>query len=151
MKIQQFKKKLISLKHVGLDSMCFIYQFAQHQKYSPFTNTLFTLMGSGKISASTSTISIAEVFVEPERRKDRITIENYEKFFESLPNLKLFAVDWNAARFAAKLRATYSSLKILDALQLATSLLSGCNGFVTNDARLTQIKEIPVIFLSDFL
>lgn len=151
MKIVQFRKKIVSLKHIGLDSMCFIYQFAQHPTYSPLTNTLFTLMGSGRISASTSSITIAEVFVEPEKRQDRITIENYEKFFESLPNLKLFAVDWNAARFAAKLRAAYSSLKIPDALQLATSLLSGCNGFVTNDARLTRIKEIPVIYLSDFL
>ncbi|MBI3955297.1 PIN domain-containing protein [Candidatus Gottesmanbacteria bacterium] len=150
-RIDSFRKKIISLKHLGIDSMCFIYQFAQDLTYSPLTNTLFTLLESGKAESVTSTVSVAEIFVRSERLGDKITMYTQERFLTSLPNLEIVPITWDIARLASKLRARYAFLKTPDALQIAASLLSGCNGFITNDEKLKQVKEIKVISFDDYI
>jgi len=46
------------------------------------------------------------------------------------------------------LRAKYR-LQLPDALQLAVALVSRCDVFLTNDARLKQISEVRVLLLDD--
>lgn len=150
-RIDSFRKKIVSLKNIGIDSMCFIYQFAQDPTYSPLTKTLFSLTESGRIESVTSTVSVAEIFVRPERLGDKITIYTQERFLTSLPNLEIMPITWDIARLASKLRAKYSFLKTPDALQIAASLISGCNGFITNDDKLTKVKELKVITLDDYI
>lgn len=150
-KIAQFEKDLLALQKVGLDSMCFIYQFAEHPDYSPLTNIVFKLLEKGKISAITSTISVIETFIQPEVQGDQFIITEYERVFQELPNLEVVPVDWPLARLASKLRAKHKTIRTPDAIQLAASLLKGCLAFVTNDARLKKVKEIKTIVLKDYL
>lgn len=148
-KLDGFKDKLLSLGVLGLDSMCFIYQFANHPIYSPLTNLIFTLLDENKLKAVTSTITIVETFVAVERGSDLLTILEYEKTFQALPNLEIISIDWHVARLAAKLRATYSVVKTPDAIQIAAALLSNCQGFITNDNKLKQVKELKVVTFTD--
>ena len=54
------------------------------------------------------------------------------------------------AETAADLRASYN-LRTPDALQLATAIVSGCQGFLTNDRGLIRVKTIPVLVLDDLI
>ncbi|MBR0168632.1 MAG: PIN domain-containing protein [Synergistaceae bacterium] len=45
---------------------------------------------------------------------------------------------------AAEIRSCYEAFKQMDALQLATAIVSGANVFYTNDEQLLQFREIAV-------
>jgi len=138
-------------KRVGLDSMCFLYQFSRHPTYSPLTNILFEDIENGAYTAVTSTVTVVETFVHIERTGDTLLTAEYEKFFQGLPHFSIIPVDWNLARLAAKLRATYSILRTPDALQIAAALLEDCKVFVTNDRRLAKVRELTILILEDYV
>ena len=131
--------------------MVFIYQFSDHPRYAPLTHVVFELLEQKKLHSVTSTITVAEVFVEPEKKKNQIIIAEYEKVFHYLPNLEIVSVDWQLARLASRLRATYKYLRTPDALQLAASLLKGYVAFLTNDDKLKKIDLLPIIILKNFI
>lgn len=149
--INQFKPLLLSDKHIGIDSMCFIYHFSRHKLFSPLTTILFSLLEQKGIFAVTSLITVTEVFVQAERAGDRLLLYEYERFFHSFENLTLIPVDWYIARMAARLRSDNAGLRTPDAVQVAAALISGCKAFVTNDKRLRKLKEIKVVILEDFI
>ena len=59
-------------------------------------------------------------------------------------NVEVIPADKNIALKAAEIRAKYKGFKPLDAIHLATAILSGCSSFITNDKQLRQSEEIPV-------
>ena len=150
-KIDTFRQDLLSFKKIAIDSMIFIYQFADDPTYARLTSTAFELLEQGKIQAVTSTISIAEVFIQAEREKNQLIISEYEKVFQNLPHFELIPVDWQVARLASKLRAFYAPVKTPDALQIAASILTNCSVFLTNDEKLKKVNEIKVVTLKQYL
>ena len=54
------------------------------------------------------------------------------------------------ARRAVVLRAEYG-LRVPDALQIAAALEARATAFVTNDQRLTKVKELSVFQFDDYL
>ena len=66
--IKQFTEYLRTFKSIGLDTMCFIYQFADDPVYSPLTNTIFFLLEKQTIKAVTSIITVIEIFALPEKK-----------------------------------------------------------------------------------
>lgn len=150
-KLEKFRKDILSAQTLGLDTMCFIYQFQDNPRYATFTNILFELLEKNKIQAVTSTVSVVEVFIQPENLEDAMIIYEYEQVFQLLPNLEILPIDWHLARLAAKLRATYGGIRTPDALQLSAPLLKTYSAFITNDKRLKQVKEIKMLILEDYL
>jgi predicted nucleic acid-binding protein len=55
------------------------------------------------------------------------------------------------AETAGKLRGHYPFLRTMDAIQLGVALEAGVDAFLTNDAKLKQIKETRVLILRDYL
>ncbi len=150
-RIEKFRRDILSHKKIGLDSMIFIYQFADHPLYSSLTEVVFDLLGQGKLQAITSSITIAEIFVLPEKVNDQLLISEYEKVFQNLPNLDIVPFDWQLARLTSKLRARYPTITTPDAIQIATALLKNYPAFLTNDKKLQQIDLLDVIILKDYL
>lgn len=148
--INAFRTHLLSLKRVGIDSMCFLYHFADDKTYAPLTQTLFTLLETKKIQAVTSAVTVAEIFVRAEIAADHLLLSDYETALTTLPNMEIVSIDWHVARLAAKLRAAYPTVKTPDMLQVAVTLLKGYKGFVTNDIKLKQIKELDVVLLQTY-
>jgi len=70
-------------------------------------------------------------------------VENYQELFTAGQNLYLSLLDDQIAITAAKIRAQNPSLKLPDALQLATAIKYQYDSFVTNDARLTNVVGLP--------
>lgn len=45
----------------------------------------------------------------------------------------------------------YKNFKAMDALQIATAIVSGCDMFFTNDKKLRQEKELPCMTMDDLI
>ncbi|KAI9134019.1 PIN domain-containing protein [Acaryochloris sp. CCMEE 5410] len=58
------------------------------------------------------------------------------------------AIDGEITVKAAQLRVQYS-LKLPDALQLATAIVSGCDGFLTNDFQLKKVAKLQVLVVDE--
>ena len=48
------------------------------------------------------------------------------------------------------IRAEYGYFKAMDALQLASACIHGCDLFLTNDKQLKQFKEIPCVTVEEW-
>ena len=64
-------------------------------------------------------------------------------------NLVFTLIDQNMARQAAEFRFRYN-LELPDAFQIAVTLSTNCQAFLTNDAMLRRITELQVLVLDDF-
>lgn len=62
------------------------------------------------------------------------------------PDFEVVPIDLNVAERAAELRARYG-LRTPDALQIAAALSSGCEAFLTNDAKLQRVTELRKLVL----
>ena len=60
----------------------------------------------------------------------------------------LIPVTLPIAESAADLRARYN-LRTPDALHVASALSSGCDAFLTNDAGLKRVQELPILVLDE--
>jgi len=131
---------------VGLDTMIFIYAFEEHSTYLPFLKTFFLSVEMGEIEAVTSTITMTECLVQPYRKNNFSLAAHYMALFRNFPHLSVIPVTDEIAERAAYLRAQYN-LKIPDALQLATTLVSGSRFFLTNDTDLSSVEGIQIFIL----
>lgn len=148
--INRFKRKIAQCKKLCLDSSCFIYQLSNHPRFAALTDELFSFIETGQTKGITSTISVIEVFVRPEKEKNWQLIKNYEGLFLNFPHLEIIPLDWDLARLTAQIRAKYS-LRTPDCIQLALAQNEQADAFITNDKKLKRLKEVEVLILEDFL
>ena len=96
----------------------------------------------------TSTATIAEYFPHPirEGRQDYITAFN--TFIEKM-DIEVSDIDRDIAYKAAEIRASYTHFKPMDALQLASAVVSGCDVFLTNDKQLKQFMGLQILLVSE--
>lgn len=76
--------------------------------------------------------------------------QKFVQFIKHAKHLILIEISEGIAETAGNLRGRYSFLKTIDALQVAAALDVEADAFLTNDAKLRQIKELRVILLRDY-
>jgi len=135
---------------IGIDTVAFIYHLEENQRYLPFTNALFEMVEKGIIKGVTSTVTIMEILVKPEKERNKQSIQEYKFVLQTFPNLKIKVIDFDVAQKAAELRAKYG-IKPPNALQLGATLIEGAKAFVTNDEKMKQIQEIETIVMKHAL
>ncbi len=145
-----WKKRVNSLKSVGIDAMCFIYQFEAHPEFGPLSDYLFCLLEERKLSGFTSIISLAEILSFNKLQQNRLAWEEEKQKFYQTPNLRIENVDGKICEAAALIRGKYG-LYLPDAIQIATAIFSQADAFITNDERIKKVKELPIILLKDYL
>ena len=89
-----------------------------------------------------------EYFVFPYRNKMYEFINMFERLV-MVADIEIVEISQEIAKKAARIRAEYKDFKSMDALQLATACLSGCDLFLTNDKQLKQFKEITCITVDE--
>jgi len=137
-------------KVVGIDTSPFIYHFQSAAVYSKITTDLFDAVEKGLIRAVTSVITLMEVLVKPMSDGNVKAAEEYRILLLTFPNLSLRTIDDKVASRAAGLRASYR-IRAPDALQLSAAIEEGAKAFVTNDEKLSKVKDLPVFVLKSFL
>jgi len=137
-------------KIIGLDTMVFIYHFEENRVYSPLTFSIFENLEKGNFKGITSTLTLLEILVKPKKENNLLLTERYKLLFETFPNLQVKTLNENIADIASSLRANYN-INTPDAIQIATSLETQADIFITNDKTLKKISEIKVLLLSEML
>lgn len=146
----KLEAKLKKCKIVGIDAMCFIYQFQAHPLFGPQTSLIFSRMEEKKLSGCTSVLSLAEILSYPKLQLDRLSWEEERRKFWQTPNLRVVDIDSKICEAAAILKVKYS-LTLPDAIQVTTAIFSKAEGFVTNDEKFRRVKELTIILLGDHI
>lgn len=96
----------------------------------------------------TSAVTITEYLTYPYQRDNLKLIHSFYAFINGM-EIEVKSIDSTIAEKAAQIRAEYKFFKTMDALQLASAVLTGCDMFLTNDKQLKQFKEVKCITLDE--
>jgi predicted nucleic acid-binding protein len=86
----------------------------------------------------TSELTYAETLVKPYRDRDERSIAQFDNWSISNPVLEVRPVTRRVLHEAAVLRAQHKSLRLPDAIHLATAFDAGCSHVLSGDLRLSD-------------
>lgn len=144
-------KALEEIKTVFLDTAPIIYFIEAHHQFGPLIKEIIGLMNENRIQAFTSVLTLSEVLPKPVETKNDELTEKFRTYLKNGQNLTLLPITEIIGETAGVLRGKYPHLKTIDAVQIATALDAEADAFLTNDKKLSGIKEIKIIVLSDYL
>ena len=133
---------------IFIDTAPFIYILEDNARYSSRVRNLVSGYYVANIPLITSPLTFTEYCVVPYRQNALQKIKAFEAFISDA-DISISLLTKEIAKCAAQIRAKYSGIKAMDALQLASAISSGCDVFLTNDKQLRQIKEIQVLLADD--
>ena len=141
-------KFLKGRRNIFIDTSLFIYYIEKHPRYYPLCDKIFKDIESGRIRASTSTLSLLEILVQPYRLKNESLGLKFYSLLTTYPNLIWIDLTLNIADLAARLHAEYN-LKTPDSIQAASAIASGASGFICNDNVFKKLKEVRCLILDE--
>lgn len=136
---------------VFLDTAPFIYFIEKDSNNPQYFDNMKRFLEEGYRENKeflTSVITMAEYFVFPYRNQKMSYIDSFHRLVDTL-DMEIAEVDQEIAKKAAQIRAQYKNFKAMDALQLATACVTGCDLFLTNDKQLKQFMEIKCVTVDD--
>jgi len=133
-------------KKIFLDTAPLIYFMEDESSFSSLLNDLFAV--SNNCQFITSVVTLSEVLVMPLREGKTQLAKQYEEILTMSENIDILDINIEIAKETAKIRADYS-VKMPDAIQLATAKYIFADYFLTNDLRLRSFKDLNIITLSD--
>lgn len=139
---------MTEFKRVFVDTSPFIYYLENSSLYLDTVKQFFTKCIEEKIQIVTSVITMEEYLVFPYSSGKMEFADNFKRFIEYM-NIEVVDIDSQIAEQGAKIRSMYKNFKAMDALQVATAMISGCDMFFTNDKQLRQEKELPCMTVED--
>jgi predicted nucleic acid-binding protein len=131
---------------IGVDTAILIYFIEENSRFLPSIVPVFSAADSGKIELVVSALTLLEVLVVPYRAGNVALAQRYEALLTRGRGIRMVDLNRNHMRLAAQLRAV-TGAATPDALQLATSLATGCSSFLTNDRRLPSVPGLKVVQL----
>lgn len=138
-------KRLVG-KTIGLDTAPLIYFVEENPYFLDKILPFFSALEQDELTVVTSTLTITETLVQPLKLG---RIEQATAFRELLTEyMEIVPVTVEIAELAAKLRADHN-LRTPDAIQVGTAINRNADFFLTNDARLSRLKQLEVLILSN--
>lgn len=131
-------------RKVFLDTAPLIYFLDNDANYVQTVKGIFSELLSNDIPMVSSVITCEEYLVFPYRTGNGEKIASFYEFVSDC-GIVLRNIDRATAEKAARIRAEYPHFKGMDALQLASACLSGCDVMLTNDNQLKQFREVRCI------
>ena len=134
---------------VYVDTPSVIYSVDRIGIYESLLRPLWDAMDAEAIGVVTSELTLLETLVKPFKDGDGGLAADYERFLTDT-RLELHPISLSILKDAAKLRAA-AGLKTPDATHAATSQLSGCSEFITNDLDFRKVSGLKVVILKELL
>lgn len=144
-------EELTRVNTIFIDTAPIIYYMEAHPQFGPLAREVVSIFQSGKLTAYSSVLTLAEVISKPIERGDEKLARKFAEFLKHGKNLVMIEISEGMAEAAGKLRGRYPFLKTVDAVQLAAALDVGAEAFITNDLRLKQFKEFKILVLKEYL
>jgi len=124
-----------------------IYAVEGYETHAAAIKAFLRGLTDGEILAVTSELTVAEVLVKPRRDKNTKLEEAYRRFLLPTESLRTSPVTREVLEAAAGIRAN-STLKLPDAIHVATAIREQCDSYLTNDERFTSVTGMTVMLLS---
>jgi predicted nucleic acid-binding protein len=129
-------------RRLYLDANVFVYIVEGFEMYKEALGALLRDMDEGRVVAITSELTLAEVLVKPIQTGRADLVRAYETMISPGRGREIMPVSRDILREAARLRAS-TSLRLPDAIHVATAKLSNCHSVITNDAGIRDSGGLP--------
>jgi predicted nucleic acid-binding protein len=130
---------------IYLDANVIIDAFENLDQSTSLGRSVLDLIRKGFATGVISELIIAELLVKPLELDDDEMCAAYEGLFDASSIFETRRIDRDILIQAAKERAKRKTLKMPDAIHIATARLAGCVAFVTADKRLSLPQDLIVI------
>lgn len=137
---------MTDFKKIFLDTAPIVYYLENNEMYYPVMKRFWRSAES--CDYVTSAVTVTEYLTYPYQQNEIKLINDFNAFIDGM-EINIKSIDREIAEKAAKIRAEYKFFKTMDALQLATACLSGCDLVLTNDKQLKQFKEIKCLTVEE--
>lgn len=133
-----------------LDTSSLIYAVEKNPIFWPLLQPVWATAKAGTIYLETSALTLLEVLVGPLKTGNHALAAVYDTLLHS-SDLRVYPIEDDVLREAARLRSIVSGLRTPDAIHAATALLNPPFTFLTNDPDFRKVPGLPVTVLSDLL
>ena len=137
---------MIGFKKIFLDTSPIVYYLENNELY--YSNLKKFWKKYEDCDYLISAVTITEYLIYPYQHSNMKLIKAFKDFIDGM-EIEVKSIDKEIAEKAAKIRAEYKFFKTMDALQLATACLFGCDLFLTNDKQLKQFKEMKCLTVEE--
>ena len=133
---------------VYLDTNVFITAYETKGGPSQEAWWLLDQLERGAIGGFTSELTLAELLTGPLARKENDLADMYKVLISDGASLGVLPIHRSIMIKAAEVRAEARSLRLPDAIHIASALSLGCSIFVSNDRRLPRIDALRFFSLA---
>jgi predicted nucleic acid-binding protein len=144
----RLENALTGIAALGFDTAPLIYFVERHPTYVGIMRAILQRVDTGAIAGYSSVVTLTEVLTLPKRLGNTAIEQAYRDVLLHSRHFTLIHIDTTIAEQAAALRASHT-LRTPDALQIATALHAGCQGFLTNDRALKRVTNLRVLVLDE--
>jgi predicted nucleic acid-binding protein len=137
----------VSENRIYIDANVFIAAFETRSARSDHAWWILRAIEADEFVAVTSELTLAEILVGPMRDGDDELVDHYCDILASGDGLEVAAVDRKVLIEAAMLRSMTRSLKLPDAIHVATGRLRGCRFIISDDRRLPSAPGLALVQL----
>lgn len=137
----------LSKPRVYLDTNVFIAAYETRTARSDHAWWILDAIEASEFLAVTSELTLAEVLVRPLQDGDEELAARYHDIVTSNDGFDVAPVDRKVLIEAAMLRSFSRSLKLPDAIHMATARICSCDFIVSDDRRLPGITKMTVVQL----
>lgn len=137
---------MTGFKKIFIDTAPIVYYLENNELY--YTKMKKFWKQYGDYDYITSAVTVTEYLTYPYKQKNLKMVDAFYAFVDGM-SIEIKSIDNVIAEKAARIKAEYKFFKTMDALQLATACINGCNLFVTNDKQLKQFKEFDCITVEE--
>lgn len=135
---------------VYLDANVFITAFEQAGARSDHAWWILEAVEGGEIIGATSEITLAEVLVKPVERNAADLASAYDRMIVPGPGFEVLPVGRDVLVAAAGIRAGRQSVRLPDAIHIASAVAMRCEFFVTGDRRLKLPDGMKLLGVDPF-
>ena len=125
---------------VTMDTAPLIYYLEDHPDFADRYAPVFDAAANGTLRIAVSAVTLAEVLAGPLKAGNEILAARYRAMLSP----RIVPVTEEIAALAARFRAAYR-LRLPNAIQVATAVVTGSVALVTRDADFSQVREIRVV------
>lgn len=138
-------------KKVFVDTAPFIYLIERDENNPHYHERVQNFFDDGYqngIRFVTSVITLEEYLVYPYRMNEKGLISVFDDLLKAFA-FDIIPINEEIAKKAAEIRAANRAIRAMDALQLSTAYISGCDLFLTNDKQLKSCGELRCIIIDE--
>ena len=139
------------MPRIYLDSCALIEALENNGPTTDLLVGLFAMAGRRPGLLVTSELSFAEVMVLPLKLGATGLLDGYARMFGDTSPLEIASVRREVLHRSAIVRARRRSVRLPDAIHIATAEASGCSHVVTNDGDWTSATALPLVGFDDGL